>query len=355
MPRRAAAPPPRDALTDVRGIRVGHWTDRRAVTGCTVVLCPPGTVGGVDVRGAAPGTRETDLLRPENTVEEVHAVLLSGGSAFGLDAAGGVMRYLLEQGVGFRVGAATVPIVPAAILFDLNTGRMTWPDAEAGYRAAARASGGRVQEGSVGAGTGATVAKQGGPGRALKSGLGTASEVLDNGLVVAALVAVNAVGTVRDPATGEAVAAPRGDAPGAFLDMEAQFRAGRMPGRSGADADASNADAANTTIAVVATNGVLTKAQTNRLATVAHDGFARAIWPVHTRADGDAVFALATGERPVAADEYPAIEAMAPRAVERAIVHAVRRATGLAGVPSAEEWLATGPARGAGRSGRRSR
>jgi L-aminopeptidase/D-esterase-like protein len=324
----------RDAITDVRGIRVGHWTDRRAATGCTVILCPPGTVGGVDVRGAAPGTRETELLRPGNLVEEVHAIVLAGGSAFGLEAATGVMHALAEQGVGFPVGRARVPIVPSAILFDLGIGRLHWPDAEAGRKAVARASGGRVEQGSVGAGTGATVAKLAGPERALKGGVGTASEVLDTGVVVAALAAVNAVGGIRDGRTGEVVAGPRGDGAG-FLDVDALLRTGRGRRRAPEQAE-------NTTIAVVATNAALTKTQVNRIATVAHDGFARAIWPVHTRADGDVIFALATGEQPVEADEYPAIEAMCALVIERAVLAGVRAATGLAGVPSAGEWAAAG-------------
>ena len=326
-------PGSRDAITDVRGIRVGHWTDRRAATGCTVILCPPGTVGGVDVRGAAPGTRETDLLRPCNLVEEVHAIVLSGGSAFGLEAATGVMHALAEQGIGLEVGRARVPIVPSAILFDLNTGRLAWPDAEAGRKAVARAKSGRVEQGSVGAGTGATVAKLAGPERALKGGLGTASEVLDTGVVVAAIAAVNAVGGIRDGRTGEVVAGPRGDRTG-FLDVDALLRTGRGRRRAPEQAE-------NTTIAVVATSAALTKTQVNRIATVAHDGFARAIWPVHTRADGDVIFALATGEQVVEADEYPAIEAMCALVIERAVLAGVRAATGLAGVPSAAEWAAS--------------
>ena len=327
----------RDAITDVRGIRVGHWTDRRAATGCTVILCPPGTVGGVDVRGAAPGTRETELLRPGNLVEEVHAIVLSGGSAFGLEAATGVMRALAEQGIGLAVGRARVPIVPSAILFDLGIGRVHWPDAEAGRRALERATGGVVRQGTVGAGTGATVAKLGGPDRSLKGGIGTASEVLDTGVVVAAIAAVNAVGEVRDGRTGEVVAGVRGDQSG-FLDMDALLRTGRGRRRAPERAE-------NTTIAVVATNAALNKTQVNRIATVAHDGFARAIWPVHTRADGDVIFALATGEQPVEADEYPAIEAMCALVIERAVLAGVREATGLAGVPSAAEWATSSRSR----------
>ncbi len=343
----SSARPPgwRDAITDVRGIRVGHWTDRRAATGCTVILCPPGTVGGVDVRGAAPGTRETDLLRPGNLIEEVHAVVLAGGSAFGLEAATGVMHALAERGVGFEVGRARIPIVPSAILFDLGIGNLKWPDAEAGRKAVARASGGRVEQGSVGAGTGATVAKLAGPDRALKGGLGTASELLGTGIVVAAIAAVNAVGGIRDGRTGQVVAGPRGDQSG-FLDIDELLATGR--GRRRADAKPVE-QAENTTIAVVATNAALTKTQVNRIATVAHDGFARAIWPVHTRADGDVIFALATGEQPVEADEYPAIEAMCALVIERAVLAGVRAATGLAGVPSAAEWAASARRRGARR------
>ncbi len=324
----------RDAITDIPGIRVGHWTDHRSATGCTVVLCPDGTVGGVDVRGAAPGTRETDLLRPDNFVEEVHAVLLAGGSAFGLDAATGVMQYLREAGVGLHFGAHTVPIVPAAVLFDLGIGRGRWPDAEAGYHAARRARSGRVEEGSIGAGAGATVAKLAGGNRRLKGGLGTASEQLDTGVMVGAVVAVNAVGAIRDPGTGEVVAGPR-EAGGGFVDVEALLRTGRSwP-------ETEEAVGQHTTLAVVATNARLTKAQTNRLATVCHDGFARTIWPVHTRGDGDTIFALATGAVEIEGSGYLALEAMASRAVERAVLRGVRLAKGLAGVPSAAEWRRT--------------
>jgi L-aminopeptidase/D-esterase-like protein len=301
-----------------------------------VILCPPGTVGGVDVRGAAPGTRETELLRPGNLVEEVHALLLAGGSAYGLEAASGVMRYLAERGVGFHMGEQIVPIVPAAILFDLGTGRARYPDATAGYRAARAATGGRVAEGSVGAGTGATVAKSAGRERALKGGLGTASERLDTGIVVGALAAVNAVGAIRDPRTAETVAAPRADRRG-FLDVEAIYRAGRRWEEPGAVPEPEAPQ--HTTLGVIATNARLTKTEANRLATVAHDAFARTIWPVHTRADGDVVFAVATGEREQVEGGHTALEAMATLALERAILRGVRRATGLAGVPSAEEWL----------------
>lgn len=338
-PNRTPAPRPlRDAITDVPGIRVGHWTNRKAATGCTVLLCPPGTVGGVDVRGAAPGTRETDLLRPGNLVEEVHAIVLAGGSAFGLEAATGVMRYLAAQEVGFRYATGVVPIVPAAILFDLGVGRAEWPDAQAGWDAAQAASAGRVAEGSVGAGTGATVAKMAGIERAWKGGIGTASERLDTGVIVGAIAAVNAVGSIRDSRTGQVVAAPR-DGEGGFLDVDALLRLGRGRRQVEAEHEAQHeADGAadtpsNTTLAVVATNARLTKTQVNRIATVAHDGFARSIWPVHTRADGDVIFALATGEMEITDDQYPSIEAMAALAVERAVLNGVRKAKRLARIP----------------------
>lgn len=326
----------RDALTDVPGIRVGHWSDRRGATGCTVVLSTDGAVAGVDVRGAAPGTRETDLLRPGNLVDRVHAVVLAGGSAFGLAAADGVMRYLAERGVGFPVRSAVVPIVPAAILLDLGIGRPVYPDAAAGYTAARRATSGRVAEGSVGAGTGATVAKLAGPDRMLKGGLGTASERLGTGVIIGAIAAVNALGTVRDPRTGRIVAAPRADRPGAFIDVERVLRTG-TPWRERTLAPE------NTTLGLIATNAVLTKEQANRLATVCQDAFARTIWPAHTRADGDTVFALATGATEIDAAGYLALEAMACRALERAVLRGVQLATSLAGVPSAEAWRAQRP------------
>lgn len=347
----------RDAITDVPGIRVGHWTNRRAATGCTVVRCDAGAIGGVDVRGAAPGTRETDLLRPSNTIEAVHAVVLSGGSAFGLDAASGVMRYLAERGIGLEFAGHRIPIVPSAILFDLGLGAPRHPDANAGYRAAAAATAGRVLEGTVGAGTGATVAKQAGPERRLKGGLGTASERMDNGVIVGALVAVNAVGAIRDPRTGEVVAAPRGDRRGSFLDVDAILRTGRSwrdledaraaaraTGRRGRtpdntlEAGVPEGRGENTTIAVVATNATLTKALANRLAEVCHDAFARTTWPAHTRGDGDAIFTLATGAVETDAAAYGALEAMATLALERAVLRGVRAATGLAATPSVSEW-----------------
>ena len=339
--RRASGP--HDAITDVAGIRVGHWTHRRWATGCTVVICAAGAVGGVDVRGAAPGTRETDLLRPGNLVEEIHAVVLSGGSAFGLDSAGGVVRYLEERGIGLHFAGRTIPIVPAAILFDLGLGNgARRPGAEEGERAARRATGGRVAQGSVGAGTGATVASLLGGARALKGGLGSASERLESGATVGAIVAVNSSGAIRDPSDGSLVAGPRADGSG-FVDLDAHFRSGvrwhELP-----DPDAVNGEDGpeNTTIAVVATDARLTREQANRLASVCHDGFARTIWPAHCRSDGDVIFTIATGAVEIDRYAYSALEALATRAVERAVLNGVHAADGLHGVPSAAEWAREG-------------
>lgn len=323
--------PKNDAITDVPGIRVGHWTDVEACTGCTVVLCESGAVAGVDVRGAAPGTRETDLIRPGNLVEQVHAVLLAGGSAFGLDAAGGVMRYLEERGVGFPSTGRFIPIVPAAILMDLGIGRGdVRPDAQSGYQACLNATDGPIAQGSVGAGTGATVAKSLGLERAIKGGLGTASEQAATGLIVGALAAVNAAGDIVDPATGETVAGPRLER-GVFGNSVEIIRRGQGWAPE---------PAASTTLAVVATNARLTKEQANRLATVAHDGLARAVRPAHTRGDGDIVFTLATGTLVPAQADLRVIEVLACLALERAILNAIRQATGLGGIPSAAEWKA---------------
>ena len=325
--------PLRDAITDVVGIRVGHWTDRRAATGCTVVLCEKGAVGGVDVRGGAPGTRETDLLRPGTLVQGIHAVLLTGGSAWGLDAAGGVMRYLEERGVGWAFGGGPVPVVVGAVLYDLRVGRGdVRPNAEAGYKACRAARAGAVAQGSVGAGTGATVGKALGMERCLKGGLGTASEALPSAagnLVVGALVAVNCFGEVVDPASGQVIAGPRAEGGGfvSTVDVLRGLEQGPWGGES-------------TTLAVLATNARLTKEYACRLASVAHDGLARAIRPLHTMGDGDIVFTMATGQVAVEAMRYPALEALAAQAVERAVLKAVREARGLAGVPSAAEWAA---------------
>jgi L-aminopeptidase/D-esterase-like protein len=324
-----------DRITEVPGIRVGHWTDRRAATGCTVVLAPAGgAVAGVDVRGGAPGTIDTDMLRPGTVAERAHAITLTGGSAFGLAAVAGVMRYLEEQRVGFPFGNAHIPLVAGAVVFDLNIGSSrARPDAESGYRAARAARAGAVGQGNVGAGTGCTVAKSAGAERCLKGGIGTASEHGPGGLIVGAIVAVNAGGEVVDPANGRVVAGPRGDKKGSFLNTVEHLRKGAKGPRMGE----------NTTIGIVATNAQLSKAHATRLAAVSHDGLARAIRPVHTLGDGDTVFALATGDiQFTSPQQMVPLEALAARAVERAIVRAVLLTTGMAGVPSAREWLTRG-------------
>ena len=317
------------SITDVQGIAVGHHTDASHGTGCTAVLCEAGAVGGVDVRGSSPGTRETDLLRPGNQVELVHAVLLSGGSAFGLDAAGGVVRYLEERGVGYETSVGVVPIVPAAIVFDLGVVTSSVrPGPDDGYAAARAALTGAVAEGSVGAGTGATVAKLFGPDRAMKGGLGTASLGLGGGLVVGALMVVNAVGGVHEPDTGELIAGTRNE-DGGMSDWLEWLHA---PGASDAHPSAGE----NTTIGVVATNAALTKEQANKLAAVAHDGIALAVRPAHTMSDGDTMFALATGAHSGPAD-FVRVCAAATTVVGAAIVRGVQQATSLGGFPAVSE------------------
>ena len=316
--------PPAGGLTDVAGLRVGHFTDARRPTGCTVVLADAAAVCGVDVRGGAPGTRETDLLDPVNTVQQVHALVLSGGSAFGLDTATGVMRYLEEQGIGFPVGVGRVPIVPAAILFDLGVG--DWkirPDANAGYAAARAASTAAVAEGCVGAGAGATVGKLHGMGRAMKAGTGSASVRLPNGAVVAALVAVNALGDIVDP-TGRPIAGLRTEDGKALRGTLEALLAGERSGRP--------LPGENTAIGVVATNVALTKSEATRVAQMAHDGLARAIRPVHTPWDGDTLFALSTGA--VRLEEATLlVGSLAAEVVARAVVRAALTATPLPGLP----------------------
>ena len=321
----------RNAITDVPGILVGHSTNIDAATGCTVVLCPQGAVAGVDVRGSAPGTRETDLLRPGNLVQQVHAILLSGGSAYGLDAASGVMRYLEERDIGYRIGAGVVPIVPAAIIFDLGlVTHSIRPGPDDGYAACVNASDTPPDQGSVGAGTGATVGKTMGREHATKGGVGTAAVNLGR-LVVGALAVVNAVGDVVDPETGQVLAGPRDEEGRRFLRS--------VDVLAGAVEAPVLASPTNTTLAVVATNASLTKEQANKLAQVGHDGLALAIRPCHTMADGDVVFALATGESDMPVNMNRLCSA-ATTAVARAIVSAIENATGVGGVPSAREAFA---------------
>jgi len=316
-------------LTAVTGLKVGHAAMSGRPTGCTVVVAEAGAVAGVDVRGSAPGTRETDLLDPVNIVEKAHAIVLSGGSAFGLDTASGVMRYLDEHGIGFDTDAGKVPIVPAAVLFDLGIGDpKIRPNADCGYRAAAGASGGPVAEGNVGAGSGATVGKLAGMARAMRGGLGTASVTMADGLVVAALVVVNSAGDVIDPATGRVVAGIRTEDGKGLADARVLLRAGRLRPTA--------AFGRNTTIGVVATNAALTKAQAKKIAQMAQDGVARAIWPSHTPFDGDTIFALATGARPGAPD-VTTIGSLAADMVAEAVLRAVRAATGLPGYPAVKD------------------
>jgi len=321
-------------LTDVDGIKVGHFTDSRRPTGCTVALCEKGAVAGVDVRGGAPGTRETDLLNPINTVQQIYGVVLSGGSAFGLDTASGVMRYLDEKGIGFHVGSIVVPIVPAAILYDLDLGDpKIRPTADSGYAACTAATTGAVAEGNVGAGAGATIGKLFGMQYAMKSGLGTASlRAGKSGLIVAALAAVNAAGDVYLPRTGELLAGARTPDGKRLRNSIAQLRAGER-------VLASESGQKNTTLAIVATNARLTKDQATKVAQMAQDGLARAINPVHTPYDGDTVFALATGTLDAAADSG-AVGALAAEVVAEAIVRAVLRATSLPGYPSQADFAA---------------
>lgn len=323
-------------ITQVPGIRVGHFTLPGGLTGCTVVLADgDGAVGGVAQRGGAPGTRETDLLDPLNLVERVNAIVLSGGSAFGLDAAQGVTTYLEERNIGFKTNAGVVPIVPAAILFDLGFGgNKVRPTADCGYKAAGAATSGPVAEGNVGAGAGATVGKIGGGRMPMKSGLGSAAIVLPNGLIVGAIVAVNAVGDVIDPFNGAVVAGAR-DASGKLADARTVLRAGAQtttprPGE-------------NTTIGVVATNAKLTKAQASRMALMADDGLARALFPSHTLGDGDTVFALATGSWNGNAD-VSNVGALAADMMAEAIVRAAVMAKRSGGLPAASD-IGTVPAR----------
>lgn len=312
-----------DDITDIPGIRVGHDTNLEAGTGCTVVLCDRPATGGVDVRGGAPATRETDLLRPMNLVQQVHAILLSGGSAFGLEATGGVMRYLEERGIGLETGVARVPIVPAAAIFDLAVGSATVrPDASAGYRACEQASSGPIAQGSVGAGTGATIGKLFDPTRSMKGGLGSASMKLADGTLVGALVVVNAVGDIFDHETGQRVA-------GELLSRVKEAPVSNPFG--------------NSTIAIVATTAPLSKEWTNKVAQMAHDGLAQVIRPVHTLFDGDTVFALALGSETQApsdpallAGQVSAIGAAMVTTLARAVVKAVQSATPLYGIPAVQ-------------------
>jgi L-aminopeptidase/D-esterase-like protein len=321
-----------DNLCDVPGVLVGHATDRDGLTGCTAVLFeePYGLVS-VDVRGSAPGTRETDRLGPTGTERRTHALLLTGGSAFGLAAAEGVVRFLEEKGAGLDVGFARIPLVSAAVLFDLAVGSpASRPDPAMGYEAARSAKSGDFAQGSVGAGTGATVGKVLGLERCMKGGLGSASVGLDGGLVVAALATVNAFGDIRDPKSGEILAGPRqedgtlGDTVELLTEAASRLRWTE-----------------NTTLGIVATNACLTKSAANKVAQMAHDGLARVVHPVHTTVDGDVVFAASIGEVDSATD---LVGAWGARVMQEAILRAVRAAEGIPGTPSTSEYGSEGQA-----------
>lgn len=325
------------SITSISAIRVGHAQDIDAVTGCTVILCPKGAVGGIDQRGGAPGTRETDALHPMHLVEKVHAIVLAGGSAFGLDAATGVMKYLEEQGVGFETGAGKVPIVPAAILFDLGIGKNdVRPDAAMGYQACLNASSAPPQEGNYGAGAGATVGKILGMGQAVKAGIGCAAMNIGNGIIVAALIAVNAFGDVIDPSTGKILAGARSYQKGpiqigsdeTFADTQGIMRT--FIGRT----SLGFASRSNTVIGVVASNARLTKEETNKVAQMAQDGLARCIRPAHTMVDGDTIFALSTGQRKA---DVNILGAYAAEVTSQAILRSIINAESIGGIPAISE------------------
>jgi len=324
-----------NSITDVPGLKVGHATDETALTGCTVILCDDGAIGGVDQRGGAPGTRETDLLRPMHMIEKVHAVTLAGGSAFGLDTASGVMRFLEEQKIGFNAGVARVPIVPAAILFDLGIGNpAVRPDAAMGYRASQNATMQPPEEGNVGAGTGCTVGKILGQGQSMKSGIGSSSMDIGGGIIVGAIVAVNAFGDVFDTETGQTIAGVRSTKVGPlkiggedyFADTLEVMKS--MAGR----AILGITSRANTVIGVVATNARLDKNEVNKVAQMAHNGLARTIRPAHTMFDGDTIFALATGKRNA---DVNLVGAFAVEVMAQAVLRAAKTATSAGGLPGA--------------------
>lgn len=330
-------------ITAIPGIAAGHWTNPHAATGCTVILCGPhGAVAGVAIRGGSPGTRETDLLDPIRRVDRVHAILLSGGSAFGLNAAAGVQQWLEERGIGYPMRHARIPIVPAAILYDLGIGDPNIrPDAAAGYAACTAASAADpLPSGSIGAGAGATVAKALGPEYAIKGGIGSAVCILPNGISVGATVAVNAWGGIYNHHDGQLIAGPR--QPDGTMADPIQIALTRTP-NANADSDndadrdsSSNSDTpplSNTTIGVIATDAALDKMTTNFIASSAHDGLALTIRPCHTPGDGDTLFCIATGQNPAPAD-LTAIVTAATTAVAQAVIDAIRSATDLAGVPS---------------------
>ncbi len=326
----AIAAQPRTAnntLTAVPGIAVGHYTLPDRPTGCTAIVVEQGAIAGVDVRGGAPATSETDLLTPEKMVQSIYGIALSGGSTFGLETRGGVVKYLEEKNVGVTYGGMHIPIVPAASIFDLPVGDpRIRPGADCGYRAAKAATSNAVEEGSVGAGAGATVGKYLGMSHAMKGGVGSAAITTADGTIIAALVVLNALGDVVDPATGKIVAGVRKTQSG-FEDVRTLIRSG----------SARPAPGGNTTLGVIATNATLNKAQASQLAQWAGDGFVRSIWPIHTQADGDTVFSLATGTKPGNPDLI-ALGALAADVMATAVLRAATQATSLPGLPAVRDW-----------------
>ena len=330
--------PLNQTITDVPGLLVGHAQDANALTGCSVVICPKGAVAGVDQRGGAPGTRETDLLRPMHLVNKIHAIMLAGGSAYGLDAASGAMRYLEEKGIGFNTGVARVPIVPSAILFDLSIGSASIrPTAEMGYQACLNASNRPEQSGNIGAGTGATVGKILGSGQCMKSGIGSASMDIGGGVIIGAMIAVNAFGDVIDPETHQILAGARTYKTGPFSFGSGAIFADTLSvmksllGRT----IVSFASQQNTVIGVVATNARLNKEEANKIAQMAHNGLAMSIRPAHTMLDGDTLFAISTGRKRM---DVNIIGAFAPLVVAQAIVRAVLSAETAGGMPAAHDF-----------------
>jgi L-aminopeptidase/D-esterase-like protein len=323
-------------ITSIGGIKVGHYTDLNGATGCTVIILPSGgAIAGVEVRGAAPGTRETDLLKPGTLVDRVHAILLGGGSAFGLAAADGIMKYLEENGVGFQTRSGPVPIVPGAILFDLGIGDSTArPTAENGYQAAYSASDIEVGQGSIGAGTGATVSKFGGMENAIKGGLGSMATQINDGFSIGALVVVNSSGDVTNPENGKIIAGSR-DTQGTFKSSLELLRASKLPGLL--------KENSNTTIGIIATDAPLSVEQANRLAIMAHSGIARTIVPSYGMGDGDTLFVVSTASNELTVEkaniDLTKLGALAAWSVEQSIINAINSATGLAGIPSAHEYL----------------
>jgi len=326
-----------NSITDIDGILVGQAQDMDALTGCTVIIYPDGAMGGVDQRGGAPGTRETDLLRPMHMVEKVHAVLLTGGSAFGLDAASGVMKYLEEKKIGFNTGIVRVPIVPAAVIFDLGLGRSdVRPSADMGYQACKNASRLPPDQGNFGAGAGASVGKIFGMGQAMKSGIGTASMEVGGNLRVAAIMVVNAFGDIFQPDSTTIIAGARTLQKGPIkIGTEKYFANSLETMKSLVGKTVLNiANKQNTVIGVVATNAALSKEETNKVAQMAHNGLARTIRPAHTMFDGDTIFVMATGKLHT---DVSLIGAYAAEVVAQAISNAVLFAEPAGGLPSAQD------------------